>query len=232
MTAIHGKDTAIHAAQYDLSQYLNASDVDQTIAAAKTTTYLKESETYIPGLGDGTLSLGGIWDSTADDALATMVQSASGEPWAVAYDGFAVGNKARICQARQTAYKASAPVGDVVTYVVTVQADGGLDIATALHDSIAAETAASTSDGTDHGALTSDGGIAQIHVLAFTGTSIVVKVQHSTTDGSYVDLAEFAAASDATSERIEVSGTVNKWMRTEWTGTFSSATFAVVFARR
>ena len=232
MTAVHGKDTAVNAAEFDFSQYLNASDIDQTTGVGKTTTYLKESETYIPGLGDGTISLGGIWDSTADAALAGMVQSAAGEPWAVAYDGFVVGNSVRVCQARQTSYKASSPVGDVVSYTVEVQADGGLDIGTALQDSVAAETGAGAAAGTDHGVLTSDGGISQIHLLAFTGTDLIVKTQHSTTDGTYIDLTTFTTLTGVGSERIAVSGTVNKWMRAEWSGTFSSATFAVVFARR
>jgi len=230
----HGKDTAIHASEFDLSAYLNASDPDQSHDLGDTSTYKNESKTFISGLSEGSIALGGIWDPTADVALQAMVQSAAGEPWAVALDGFAVGNKVRVCKARNTKYAAASPVGDVVTYVVTVDADGGIDIGTALQDSIAAETGAASAAGTDHSALTANGGVAQIHMIAFTGTDITVKVQHSTTDASYIDLATFTALTAVGSEQVTVAEgtTVNRWLRATWTGTFSSATFAVTFARR
>lgn len=230
----HGKDTAIHASEFDLSTFLNASDPSQEHNLAKTSTYKGEAHTYISGLSEGGIEFGGLWDATADTILNAQVQSANGEPWAVALDGFAVGNMVRTCKARTTKYVAASPVGDVVTYTVSVKADGGIDIGVALQDSIAAETAAGSAAGTDHSVLTSNGGVAQIHLIAFTGTDLTVKVQHSTTDGTYIDLATFTQLTAAGSEQVTVAEgtTINRWLRATWTGTFTSATFAVTFSRR
>ena len=84
--------------------------------------------------------------------------------------------------------------------------------------------------------LTSNGGVAYLNVTGVTGTSpnIVVKVQHSTNNSTWVDLATFTAATAIGAQRIPVSGTVNRYLRTLWTvtGTTPSLTFTASFARR
>lgn len=89
----------------------------------------------------------------------------------------------------------------------------------------------STSQGTsvDNAASSANGGRGTLHVTAATGSG-TIKIQHSADNSSFTDLITFTATSAATSETIEVTGTVNRYLRAQWTpGT--SITFVVGFAR-
>lgn len=79
---------------------------------------------------------------------------------------------------------------------------------------------------------------AYLHVFAFTGTSVIVKLQESADNGGtdpYVDTVggAFTAATGITSQRIATAGnqTVKEWLRVVTTGTFSNAVFAVTVSR-
>lgn len=84
---------------------------------------------------------------------------------------------------------------------------------------------------------TAFGWAAYLHVFAFTGTSITVKIQDSANDSVWADLsgATFTAATGVGSERISAgatsTATVRRYIRLVSTGTFSNAIFAVNFVR-
>ena len=101
-------------------------------------------------------------------------------------------------------------------------------------------TITNTTDGTgvDNGAGTSNGGIASLHVLLAAATdTYVVKVQHSTDDITYADLATFSldgSAIGAEFELVAAGTTVNRYVRYQATRTGSAGddlTLAVAFAR-
>jgi len=95
--------------------------------------------------------------------------------------------------------------------------------------------------GADNGALTSNGGVGYFQVNSYTAggaSGLVMKIQHSATDGSYADLATFTTVTTAPiAVRVAVvAGTqVNIWVRCLWTFTggsgSSSFTGMVGFAR-
>jgi hypothetical protein len=67
-------------------------------------------------------------------------------------------------------------------------------------------------------------------------TNAIIKVRHSTNDSTWSDLITFTAVTAApASERVAVTGTVNRYIQTTvtWTGSGSSesATYAVGLAR-
>lgn len=70
-----------------------------------------------------------------------------------------------------------------------------------------------------------------LHVFAFTGTSVTIKVQDSADNASFADLtgATFTVVSGVTKERIATARnqTVRRYLRVVTTGTFSNAVFAV-----
>jgi hypothetical protein len=61
-----------------------------------------------------------------------------------------------------------------------------------------------------------------------------VKVQHSANNSTWADLVTFATVTAVGAEHAVVAPatTVNRYLRATWSGTFTSATFAVAFARR
>ena len=75
------------------------------------------------------------------------------------------------------------------------------------------------------------GAQAYLHVFAFTGTSVTIKIQDSADNVSFADLTggAFTLVAGVTKERIQTgrTQTVRRYLRAVTTGTFSSVTFAV-----
>lgn len=99
--------------------------------------------------------------------------------------------------------------------------------------------AAANGTGVDFGTGSTAFGLqAYLHVFAFTGTSVTVKIQESSDNGvgdAFADVAggAFTAATGVTSQRIATASglTVERYLRAVTTGTFSNAVFAVVAVR-
>lgn len=77
-----------------------------------------------------------------------------------------------------------------------------------------------------------------LHVFAFTGTSVTVKIQESSDNGvgdAWADVVGggFTAATGVTSQRIATAPgqTVKEWLRAVSVGTFTNAVFAVAAVR-
>ncbi|MCI0690230.1 MAG: hypothetical protein L0Y54_23780, partial [Sporichthyaceae bacterium] len=131
--------------------------------------------------------------------------------------------------------------GSLTMEVQTVGSGFGLewlDQLTAGSDNLAGAGAGA---GLDYGAATGTtafGLQAWLHVLAFTGTSATVAVQHSNDNGGgdpYTDItgAVFAPASGIGAQRVETARgeSVKRWLRVNVTGTFSNLDFAVAVAK-
>jgi hypothetical protein len=129
-----------------------------------------------------------------------------------------------------------APVADVVTCSAAFQSTGNFDVGTVV-ENFTAITATGNGTARDGAAGTTNGGVAHLHVSAFSGlTSDTVTIEHSV-DGStsWATLVTFTAATAATSQRVEVAAgtTVRRYLRVVDTvvGTGSTTRF-VSFARR
>lgn len=97
------------------------------------------------------------------------------------------------------------------------------------------DTTATNGASLDLGAASSFGLQAYLHVFSFIGTSVTVKLQGSSDNGvgdAFADITggAFAAATGRTSQRIATASNlaIERYIRVVTTGTFSSATFAVV----
>ena len=135
--------------------------------------------------------------------------------------------------AKQIGYDGKRGSDGAFTLAVAAQGSHGIPLEWGEQGTpgIRTDTSAANGASLDHGAATSAGLSAYLHLLAFTGTSVTVKVQHSTDDATWADLASFTTLSDVGAERIETAGTVNRYLRVITTGTFTVATTAVVLCR-
>jgi len=174
--------------------------------------------------------------AAVDETLSTTIGADANDVISVAPEGLTAGKIAFSAAVKQTSYEISSPVGDVVAASLEVQADGGVDRAVVL-----AGNAAVTSNGTgasqDNTASTANGGAAYLHVTANTrNASSTFKVQHSSDNTTFVDLATFTSVgtSSTTAERVVVSGTVNRYLRASHApgGSTGSVTYSMTFARR
>lgn len=246
MTFRHGKNTRVLVNASDLSSYFNDVAVNATIEVAETTTYGSAggSKTYVTGLNDATVSVGGLFDGAAgavDEVISGILGSSTDVNFTIAQDGgLVVGSRCIIGQAIDTKYDVKAPVAGVVSVSADFQTDGGSDPGVVL---LGLASVSSTSTGTtavDNTVATTNGGTALLHVTANTrnGTITSAKIQHSADNSSWADLVTFSTinATTTTSERIVVAPgtTVNRYLRTIYTvaGSTGAATVTVAFARR
>lgn len=142
--------------------------------------------------------------------------------------GTSVGSPACSLIGKQTNYDGTRGDDGTFTFQVSAQANAyGAEWGNLLTAGLVNNTAAATGTTYDSGSGTSNGLQAYLHVSSFTGTSVTVKVQHSTNGTAWSDLLSFTAATGIGTERKSVTGTVNRYLRVVTSGTFSDATFCV-----
>lgn len=238
----HGKNTKVYFGITDLSTYFNNGSVSSTVDTGETTTFLAGAKTYVAGMIDSKASLSGFFDGTAAAVDAVLATALATDDAVFTYmpEGGVLGRRCYCGWATQTSYEVTSPVSDVVSVSTEVQGDGGLfsGVVLAVDTAVAAAT---TTNGTnvDNGALTSNGGLATLHVTANTRTGTATfKIQHSVDNSVWVDLATFTVVgvSSTTAERIAVAAgtTVNRHLRVQCVtaaGT-GSITYTAAFARR
>ena len=232
MTFTHSKDSRFAFGSSALAAYLTGYTTSTTTDTADTTPLAESSRAYVAGLADSTITASGLFEPLYDTPAVATLGAANGSAVTVAPEGFALGSPVVVLSGRNVSYEITSSVGEVVGANLSIQGDGRFDTGVSLAD--LAEVSA-TGNGSAHTAAagTSGGGVATLHVTACTGT-LTVKVQHSTNNSTWSDLATFTAATGATSQRVEVSGTVNRYLRASWTltGAGTTATFTTNFARR
>lgn len=134
-----------------------------------------------------------------------------------------------------------------VNFDVSSQANGyGLEWGSLLTAGTRTDTAATNGASVDFGVGSPPlfngsalfGAQFYLHVFAFTGTSVTVKIQESSDNGAgdaWADVtgATFTAATGITFQRLETARgqTVERYLRAVTTGTFSNAVFSVVAVR-
>lgn len=237
----HGKNTRVLWDEFNLSTYFNELSTSRELDLAETTTFGTAFKTYLAGIKDGSLSASGFFDpeAGASDVVLAAALSASATPIITicreALD--AVGDRAELLTGRQTSYEISASTDEAVSVSADVQANGGLDSGIVLH-ALEAETGDGDETAVNHGAATTNGGIAHLHATAYSGLDdATITISHS--DDNFVAddevLVTFTQLTAVGKERVVVAAgtTVNQYLRvsTDATGT-GSITFAVAFARR
>lgn len=153
--------------------------------------------------------------------------------------GETAGSTACSMVAKQLNYDGNRDQSGAFTFATNLQANGyGLEWGNMHTAGIRTDTAATNGSSLDGGAETAFGLQAYLHVFAFTGTSVTVKLQGSSDDGdsdAFTDItgASFTAATDVGWQRIQTArdATIERYTRVVTTGTFTDAQFAVMIVR-
>jgi hypothetical protein len=235
----HGKNVRIFVDEYDFSTYFNDMSVATTVDTAETSAFGTDAKSYIVGHTDGTISLGGMFEGTASTGTDQHFDQAllgNEQLVVIAPEGHALGNRAVAMKSEQTSYEVSSPIGDVVQASVEFQADEGVGHGVLLSSGLAI-SASGNGTGVNNGASTSNGGYGFLSVPVNTRDgNITVKIQASADNSTFADLITFTVVSGSslTSERISVTGTVNQYLRVNYTvaGSTGTATPVVAFTRR
>jgi predicted secreted protein len=131
MAFTHGKDSVFKldnsgGSLTDISTYVNNVDFPETADVSETTTLGADNKTYIAGLKDATISLSGLWDSTADAIFGAVVGQSATLSFEYSPEGTTGGNVKYEGEAILTSYAISSPVGDAVGYSADLQVSGAI----------------------------------------------------------------------------------------------------------
>lgn len=234
----HGKNTKVLLNEYDLSSYFSDGSVSSSVETGETTSYGNSAKTYIVGLSDSTLSLSGFWDGAAnavDEVISAALQT-DAEVITFAPEGLSAGSRLYAMKSLATSYEVSSPVADVVKVTLEGQNTDRCDRGISLAD-LAAVSATGNSTAQDNTSSTASGGAGVLHVTANTHDgNATFKIQHSADNSVWADLITFSvvATTIKTAEHATVTGTVNRYLRVQYTlaGSTGSVTFHASFARR
>jgi len=225
----HGKDTNVFINDTDFSTYFNSVDSVQTSDVAESTTFGNSAKTYISGNKDGTMTITGFFDATADATLQPLLGGAD-MIISVGIDGLDATDSCIFGQGNINNYGVSSPVGDIVATSLDIQADSGIYTGKVLEN----QTVTTTTTGTarDNALSTANGGAGLLIVSAQSGTSptLDAKIQHSADNITYVDLVTFTQATTKTSEvkLVDEGTTVNRYLKAVLTVGGSSPSFTAI----
>lgn len=233
----HGKNTVVVSNQYLLSDYLNSLTHTNAVETPETTVFGANDRTYIAGHTDGSVSFEGLFEGSAsgvDEILAAALGDDTPRVLTLGNEGIGVGRRAVLVSSKEQNYEISSPLADVVAITGSVIANGGLDYGVWLAGQ--AITTTLTGASVDNAALSSNGGVAHLHITANANNgATVAKVQSSADNNTWADLVTFASvtASTTASERKEITGSVPRYLRALVTPAGSgSLTVYVAFSRR
>lgn len=197
-----------------------------------TTVLTDTSKQFIVGQNTSTLAASGHHD-LAEFTDLTSFKSAAVTPFTYAPSGWAVGSEAVLVNVLESDFETSAPISGTVDWSLSAQTSGLTDIGYSLADlaAVTSDTNGTSHDGT---AATTGGGVGHLHVPAFSGFSgVVVTIQDSADNSVWATIGTFTTVAGLTSERLEIAGTIRRYVRAAFdvTGT-GSVTAQVSYARR
>jgi hypothetical protein len=130
----HGKDAAFlledsaGTTLRNLSPYLNSIETSWSNDIHDDTTFGQDAHTKRTGLVDGSITIGGMWDKTADVGTYTVLKSLLGSDtqvnWEYGPEGNASGKVKESGVGVLESYNESSPVADLVTFTATIQVSG------------------------------------------------------------------------------------------------------------
>jgi hypothetical protein len=237
MTKQTGLGDHLAVAGYDLSGDIGSiSQIGGGPAALEVTGIDKSAPERLGGLRNGAINFAAWFNKAAGQAHPVLSALPRTDVIAMYGKGGAIGNAGAACVGLQINYDPTRGNDGSLTLAVAVQSDGyGIEWGEQLTAWVRTDTTGTNGTGFDGAASTSFGAQFYLQMTAVVGTSCTVKIQDSADNSSWADLsgAAFSAvlAGTVSAQRIAVTGTVRRYLRAVSSGTFSSASFAVLAVR-
>lgn len=192
------------------------------------------------GLRDGGIDFTAYFNDATGAAHDTLADLPTADVMVTYARGTTLGNPAAAMIAKQVNYDGTRAPDGSFTFTVNAVANGyGLEWGKQLTAGKRTDTTATNGTSVDFGTGSTSFGLqAYLQVFEFSGTSVTVKLQESSDNGSGDAFADvtggaFTAATGVTTQRIATSAsqTVERYLRVVTTGTFTNAVFSVVVVR-
>lgn len=190
----------------------------------------------IGALRQGTLEYTAFFNNAVDQAHATLSTLPYGDRISTYCRGTVIGNAAACLVSKQIDYAPTRGTDGAFTMAGSHQSNGyGLEWGELLTAGKRVDTTATNGTSWDGAASSAFGLQAYLHVFALTGTNVVVTLEDSADNSSFaaITAGAFTSATAVGVQRIQTgrTATVRRYVRAVTTGTFTSATFAVVLVR-
>ncbi len=200
----------------------------------------KSAHERIGALRDGEIKFTAFFNAATGKIHSVLKTLPTTDRYVSYFRGTTIGNPAASILAKQIGYDGKR--GSDGTYVFDVDCQGngyGLEWGNQLTAGLRTDTAATNGASYDFGAATSFGFQAYLHMNAFSGTDVTIKLQDSADNSSFTDISSgaFTAITTTTpqAQRIAVGGTatVRRYVRavTVTTGGVTSVTFSVMLVK-
>jgi hypothetical protein len=225
---------------YDISGDVGAiNNCAGPSAVLDVTSIEKSAHERIYGLEDGEISFACWFDDATDqlhDALSGLPKTDRLATWLL---GTTRGDQVAVVLGKQINYDWTRGADGSLAGTVQILGNGNarewaeLLVAKVTHSSATDET------GIDNGSSSAAGGVGFLQHFSGASGTIEYDIEDSSdsTDGDDGVWANLLAFTDVatpwaqTAERVEVSGTVEKWVRASTNGTFTNAVFSMAFKR-
>lgn len=237
MALFHGRNCGVYMNGVNLSGDLNTITPLSEQELADVSAFGNVGHTFYPGLAKDSLTIEALYNDTEKTAFEGMIQDETGLNMMIAL-GSILGDPA-YC-ANEVMLKSNfikSVVTDVNRATINLDVDNyPFAPATMLTAGIQSVGVASTGTGTSIDQVSSNatGGAAYLQVFTIVSGTLTVKVQTSSTGawaGEQATTASFSAASSSEAQRVAITGTIERYVRTSWVDTGSTATFALALNR-
>ncbi|MEU8362321.1 hypothetical protein AB0C27_40515 [Nonomuraea sp. NPDC048882] len=238
-----GMGDGLLVAGYDLSGDIGSlGRIGGGPAALDMTAINVEAMERIGGLRDGSFEFSSFFNPAVNRAHPVLSALPTADVIQTYLRGTGAGRPAACLVAKQANYDGSRGTDGSFSFSVQALANGfGTEWGVQLTDGIATHTEADESASLDGGTSSAHGLQAWLHVLAFTGDDVTIKLQESSDDGGSDAWADVTGGSftqitaGPASERIQTgrSLTVERYLRVATTTSagFSDLDFLVVVTR-
>jgi hypothetical protein len=192
---------------------------------------------YLIGRGDGAITLGGLFDDTDNSTHEALQLLASGNTTQLVTVAIgdnalpAQGDITASLQATQATYVVTPDLNDIVSVSAEYAAKGvPIEWGVLLDDDTI--TGDGSTSSLDQGGQTTNGAVGYCHITALSaGDTITVVIEDSANDADWSTLITFTLDGTALdAERIEVSGTIDQYVRVTYTTTGTGISFPVAVA--
>lgn len=236
MAKVSGLGVRLYAAGYDLSGDVNAlASMGYTQAMLDVTTLDLAATARIAGLSDGAISVNGWFEAAGEHAAwaSNSGRIASADQNVIVQLGTSLGDAMIGMVAKQSTYNVTrAPGAAIATSAEYMSTNGAqLDMGVMLSTSKQTDASAAASTSIDQTSATTAGAVAYLEVISVASGTAVFIVEDSANNSTFATIGTFTGATARTSQRLAISGTVRRYVRCSSTGVFTSAVFALGFAR-
>lgn len=226
-----GYKVRIYNGDFSLAAKLSEVSANLQVDMHDVTTFADNgNKRFIAGIDTSELSCEGFVDAAANTDSAAWTAA---QPFTYCPQGSVIGSFAVLVNALKSSYEVGTAVAGVASFSIAGQTDGATNLGgVSLHDE-GAETGDGSASSVDGTAATAVGGVAHLHVTAYSGlTNAIITIEDSANNSTWATIGTFATVTGLTSERLAIAGTIRRYTRCTIDVTGSgSVTYACALAR-